>query len=91
MAETGKEYGDRVLGPERTDRGVRAIASLVWAWTLDETSAARAQRVPAAFFDKIEPLIEVATGARKRTLLEAYDLFLTTIEEQLADLPKRRK
>lgn len=86
--ETPKQYGDRVLGAERQDRGVRTIALLVAAHTW-EPGSDNAQRIPAILLDEMESLIEHASGGRKRTLLEVYDVILGTIEHQLGHLSER--
>ena len=90
MGQTLKEIGDALLGPERQERGVAAIAYLVAAWSWGEPWSAEAQRVPAMFLDKLETQIGAATGARRRTLLEAYDLMLHSIETATAALPQQR-
>ncbi len=85
MTETMKQFGDRLLGPEREHRRVRALASLVAAQTWSETTFSKANQVSSIFLDVLEARIAESGGGRKRTLLEVYDAMLGAIERATSE------
>jgi hypothetical protein len=72
--------GTDLLGEAREDRRLEAIAKLVVAHTRGGEAARDAQHAPAAFLDLLEMKLEAADGARRRTLLEVYDLMLDAVD-----------
>jgi hypothetical protein len=71
-----------LFGDEREGRRLEALSALVAANTWSEGTRARAQTVPPLFLDALEQRISTATGGRKRTLLEVYDLMLGVIIQE---------
>jgi hypothetical protein len=77
-----KVYGSGadLLGEIREDRRLEAMAKLVVAHTMGGEIALDAHRAPATFLDLLEMKLEAADGARRRTLLEVYDLMLDAVD-----------
>jgi hypothetical protein len=92
--DTSGKIGDAILGPEREARHMRAMAGFVGAcaWNnLDERAVGVLGRFVASFEDALEAKIEKASGAKKRDLLEMYDM-LTELRERFASTaPDKQK
>jgi hypothetical protein len=83
--------GVELLGEIREDRRLDATAKLVVAHTRGGEAALDAQHAPAAFLDLLETKLETADGARRRTLLEVYDLMLDAVDRCCTEPAQRRR
>jgi hypothetical protein len=72
--------GADLLGEVREDRRQEAMAKLVVAHIRGGEIALDAHRAPATFLDLLEMKLQAADGARRRTLLEVYDLMLDSVD-----------
>jgi hypothetical protein len=72
--------GMDLLGQDREGRRLEAMTKLIAAHTWGGEASLDAQRAPAAFLDLLEMKLEAADGARRRTLLEVYDLMLDAVD-----------